>query len=84
MNEHLMNELSTDHPHTDHLLADQRPVNTPSSLDAVITDLADIVDPANIADLAPPFLRPMSEPWLAPGFLAAGHVTVLTGDAHAH
>ena len=38
----------------------------------------------DIADLAPPFLRPAAAPCLARGFLAAGHVTALTEDAYAH
>ena len=58
MDEHLTNER-----HTDHLLADQRPVTPRSSLGAVITDgplgptrsdLADFPDLADSADLAPP------------------------------
>src|SRR5689334_15860393 len=67
-------------------------VPTASHLSAVITDLTnyvDLVDPANVDALLTPFVRPTAEPWsadawLARGFLAAGHVTVLTGDAYAH
>ena len=89
MNTVLANQLLTDHALTNHLPASPPPASDAETMiDVLTTHALTTHSPAipsldaDSADPAPPFLRPTSEPWLACGFLAAGHVTVLTGDAH--